>query len=339
MNFSIIIPIYNVELYIEHCLLSVLNQNYNDLEVILVDDCSKDNSMGVVRRVLAKHQNADKVVILKHEKNRGPSAARNTGLNVAKGKYVWFIDSDDYIKENCLHEIFSKTTELNIDICMFSAANVIYGKIIKRFSFNDFSLNVNAGKFFLRDFRFSTCVPFKIYKRDFLSLNNLKFFEGIFHEDNEFTPRCLYMANRVAYLDEILYFVVQNPNSTTRTINIKRAYDYIIVLNNLFDFCHSDVEDCDKAIFYNIIAKDVNNLLLLLSKVKDKKARKDCYNKLKENYFIIDIMRKSSIIKYRIEAILFMIFRNYLFVYNLIQIFNPRWLKSWVTTNIMSKKP
>ena len=102
MKVSIIIPVYNVAKYIERCLLSVLNQTWPDLEVILVNDCTPDNSMEIVRRVVASHPRGAVVRCLEHEENRGLSAARNTGISASVGDYLYFLDSDDYISANAI---------------------------------------------------------------------------------------------------------------------------------------------------------------------------------------------------------------------------------------------
>lgn len=97
MKVSIIVPVYNVAKYIERCLLSVLNQTWQDLEVILVNDCTPDNSMEIVRRVVASHPRGTVVRCLEHEENKGQSVARNTGIRIATGDYLYFLDSDDYL--------------------------------------------------------------------------------------------------------------------------------------------------------------------------------------------------------------------------------------------------
>jgi glycosyltransferase involved in cell wall biosynthesis len=101
----IIIPVYNFESYIERCLLSALNQTYQNIEIILVDDCGQDNSMSVARRVAENHPNGHKIIFLKHEQNRGLSATRNTGINAATGDYVYFFDSDDEITLDCIETL------------------------------------------------------------------------------------------------------------------------------------------------------------------------------------------------------------------------------------------
>lgn len=97
MKVSVIIPVYNVSKYIERCLLSVLNQTWQDLEVILVNDCTPDDSMEVAGKVLSSHPRGGMARCLAHGVNRGQSAARNTGIRVATGDYLYFLDSDDYL--------------------------------------------------------------------------------------------------------------------------------------------------------------------------------------------------------------------------------------------------
>lgn len=99
---SVIIPIYNAELYIEDALNSVFSQTYSDVECILVDDCGSDSSMDIINWMIADSAHKDKVRIIRQEKNSGPAAARNIGLRAAKGDYIFFMDSDDYITPECL---------------------------------------------------------------------------------------------------------------------------------------------------------------------------------------------------------------------------------------------
>ena len=106
MKVSVIIPVYNVALYVERCLLSVLNQTWQDLEVLVVNDCTPDNSMEIVRRVVVGHPRGAMVRVLEHEVNRGLSAARNTGIRAATGDYLYFLDSDDYLPSDSMSRRF-----------------------------------------------------------------------------------------------------------------------------------------------------------------------------------------------------------------------------------------
>ena len=115
MKVSIIIPVYNVSKYIERCLKSALDQTWKDLEIILVDDCTPDDSMDIARSVLETSSRSNMVTILKHEKNRGLSAARNTGIRQAKGDYLYFLDSDDYLPVNSIELLADAAIRHNVD--------------------------------------------------------------------------------------------------------------------------------------------------------------------------------------------------------------------------------
>ena len=105
MKVSIIIPIYNVESYIANCLHSVFNQTYKDLEIILVDDCGTDKSMDVAKEIIRKYKNDFHIIIEHHTYNKGLSAARNTGLKKSTGEFIYFLDSDDTISNDCIERL------------------------------------------------------------------------------------------------------------------------------------------------------------------------------------------------------------------------------------------
>ena len=117
MTVSIIIPIFNVEQYIERCINSVINQTYRQLEVILVDDCSPDNSMNLARQLVEKSTNKEGLIFkfIKREENGGLSAARNTGVDIATGEYVYFLDSDDELPANAI-ELLVHQVKLHPDV-------------------------------------------------------------------------------------------------------------------------------------------------------------------------------------------------------------------------------
>src|SRR5690606_39724837 len=101
MKVSIIIPIYNVGAFVKECILSVLNQSYQNLEVILIDDCGTDDSLIIAEKVIENHPRASQLSIIRHNRNRGISATRNTGISAATGEYIFFLDSDDKISLDC----------------------------------------------------------------------------------------------------------------------------------------------------------------------------------------------------------------------------------------------
>lgn len=236
---SVIIPIYNVEKYIEECLRSVLNQTLKDIEIICVNDGTLDNSMKIVEKYA---QQDDRIVIL-HKENGGLSSARNAGLKVAKGEYIYFLDSDDYILENALECLYSEMSENNLDSVFFDADSFyeseeleqkhttykksyhrpeIYGdvvtgaQLVEKMAAND-------------HFKPSACL--QMNRTSLLKENNILFKEGIIHEDNLFTIQTSMAAKRVKHIAKAFYQrrVRENSIMTARTAK-GSVYGYLLCI-------------------------------------------------------------------------------------------------------------
>ena len=205
---SVVIPVYNVERYLEECVESVLKQSFQDYEIILVDDGSTDTS-GTLCDSLKKSDNRICVI---HRENGGLSAARNTGLKAAQGEYVYFLDSDDWIKEDTLEKLISTAKAEKADVVFFDAfvfftdcepdPNVYKYERSKKYE-------TKSGQEMLIDLlatdEYRTAVPLMLFRRAYLIDNGLWFREGILHEDELFTY-LVYNANgTVAHCHEEFY--------------------------------------------------------------------------------------------------------------------------------------
>ena len=142
-----------------------------------------------------------------------------------------FVDSDDWIAENCLSILTEKLKNEKPDALAICAANVINGQAHRRMSYLDET--PIAGRDLLKK-GVSPCAPFAIWSAKFFKKNNLSFFVGILHEDSELTPRAYYLAKKVSFTNELIYYVRQNPNSITRTPNPKRSFDLVNVYHLLY---------------------------------------------------------------------------------------------------------
>lgn len=317
MTISIIIPVYNVEKFVFKCLNSVLKQEPNKfekVEIIVVNDGSTDDSLTIVEEIKKEHNE----IIIISQKNQGLSAARNAGLSIATGDYIWFIDSDDWIAPNSL-EIISKIIGLKEpEVIHFKAINAFNDKLVKRGKTFPNTKPIYDGKEIIKHRLWATCVPFYIFKLEFLKHNSLHFFNGIFHEDNEFTPRMLYYAQKVYLSNETLYFVYQNQNSITRTVNPQKSFDLIIVSHNLLRFvqdkvCEQEIQTC----FYQFISLCLNAALHGSLSMDESNLQK--FNKtLRENQNIVSCLIKSRNIRYILEYTLFKLIGNYSNTYKLI---------------------
>lgn len=227
MQISLILPVYNVEEYLGKCIESCLNQNLpqSEYEIIIVIDGSPDNSIEVARRYQENNTNI-KIV---ERANGGLSAARNTGLKEARGEYVWFIDSDDYIQDNVLSDIVSKMHQNNLDSLWIGWDDVDdQGLKIPPFAKHahsndssvmsgyDFMSNVLNNYLFAWSF---------IYKTEFLRHNNLYFTEGMYYEDADFAFRSLPLLNRIQLYDKNCYYYLQRKGSITSYTNEKKLKD------------------------------------------------------------------------------------------------------------------
>lgn len=319
IKLSLIIPVYNVEKYLERCLESCVRQDLpsDEFEIIIINDGTQDKSLDIAEWFKNKYEN----IKIYSQENQGLSAARNKGLSLAQGEYVWFIDSDDWIKENCIAEVVNKCYSNKLDVLLLCSAEYIDNLPVRSFNYTDFG--VLPGKEIMKSLDFQVCVPFHIFNKKFLDSNSLRFLEGIFHEDSEFTPRAYYLSDRVSSLDDVLYYVYQNPNSITRTVNPKKAFDLITVALSLSKFSISVLPDY-KYIFDYLVSLNLNSSLYnsyFISKLSNKHLNRTIY----ENKHLFKHLINSNKIKYKIEGFLFTIFpRNTIRVYKLIQNFNFR---------------
>lgn len=242
---SIIIPIYNVENYIEKCIDSAVNQTYGKIEIICVNDGSTDNSMKIVQK---KVNNDIRVQIVNIE-NSGLSVARNIGLERAEGKYIMFLDSDDYLTLDAIENLLECAEKNSTDILFFGAETVFENKKVERqhseyaeyYNRNSEYPQVYEGEeLFVNlmnsyDFKPSACLM--LIKRQFLESVHVKFYPGILHEDNLFTVQLLHYAKRAMVMDRIFYKrLVRGGSITSGEKGIKRAYGLFV--------CHREILKC-----------------------------------------------------------------------------------------------
>ena len=319
MKLSIVIPVYNTEKYLDKCLASCVNQEVEraDYEIVVVDDGTKDNAMEIARRFQDNYSN----IKIYSQENAGLSAARNMGLSHCSGDYVWFVDSDDYIDKESLSLIFNKIEE-NPDIICIQAKRS--DETTPR---NFFSGNVQNGyDVLLHSFdAWDRCVPYFIFNRQFIDNHNLRFYVGIFHEDDEFTPRALVFDEKVCVIDRPLYYYwVKTENTITKTVNPKKSYDNIIVAESLSNFKENNSMPANvKQVFENHISLIINNTLDNINQ-SDKQTAKNFNKFLRTKKYLFSSLRKSNKMKYKLEYLLFSVFCNYVGVYNFIQNFNRR---------------
>lgn len=230
---SIIIPFYNVEQYIAQCLDSVYHQDIpeEEYEVICVDDCSPDDSLSIVKEYAKLHSN---LIIVKNKFNRKLGGARNAGMEVAQGKYIWFIDSDDFIESNCLANMLSIVESEDLDMLHFNYACYPNNADPARRP-SETEVMTGTEMFFDSNFIWYHDLVTawrKLYKRQFLLDNNIQFAEHIMFEDNDYAIEAFAYAQRVKHIPSVAYYYRNNPNSITR---VKYTDEHI---GYWLDMCH-----------------------------------------------------------------------------------------------------
>lgn len=239
---SIIVPIYNVAEYIEDCIQSVLHQTYTDWELILIDDCGTDNSILIAKDILKENHQSK---FLKHDKNRGLSAARNTGLKIAKGEYVLYLDSDDRLAGNCLEKLVHKAKQTDADITIGDVlvdgnsswipklhleGSPYISSLLTAEGHDNILCSYINGDFYVMAWN-------KLIKRTFLQEHNIIFVEGLIHEDNPWSLMIACYAKTVAFVKDKTYIYVVRENSLQTSKNYMKHFnaylDILCVIGNL----------------------------------------------------------------------------------------------------------
>ncbi|WP_158552275.1 MULTISPECIES: glycosyltransferase [unclassified Amedibacterium] len=217
MLISVIVPIYNVENYLKKCIESVLIQDKCNFELILIDDCSSDNSLDIAKR----YENRSNVRIIGKEKNSGLSDTRNIGLREARGNYILFLDSDDYIEDGSLNTICNIIkTQNDPDVIYFGFYEENENTMQKRYGYksdkNKLYVGIDFVKSELSQRSLYAAACFGVYKKEFLISNNIYFKVGIFHEDELWTPQVVCSAYTIFTSDYAYYHYVRRCDSITR---------------------------------------------------------------------------------------------------------------------------
>lgn len=208
IDISIVIPVYNVEKYLRKCLDSVYSLNLDNKEVILVNDGSTDTSINILNEFKNKYPNKTKII---SQKNQGLSEARNIGIKNSNGKYILFVDSDDFIVPAETEEFINFGLEKKVDILIGNYRKYYNENYIVRRSFYSLDRNLEKeGIFFiengLKNKCFDIAVWKNIYRKNFLLENNLFFKKGLLHEDALFTPEAFFYAKKVRCFNKNFYF-------------------------------------------------------------------------------------------------------------------------------------
>ncbi len=219
-DISIIVPIYNAEKYLNKCLDSLVNQTKDNLEFILINDGSKDNCEQIIKTY------KDKRIKYYKNENQGIGKTRNFGIKKATGKYLMFLDSDDYLEKDACEKLFSTAEKEKADLIVFDFYRVekkLIPVIIKDFKMTSLKKNPNL----LLDVNLG--ISNKLFKTDLIIKNNIKFIENLKYEDTTFVVQALNKAEKIFKINQFLHYYVIHSNSET-TIRDKRIFDILKIV-------------------------------------------------------------------------------------------------------------
>lgn len=293
--FSIIIPVYNVKMYIEECLNSLLNQTNSDYEIIIVNDGSTDGTE-VICKLYSEKYSCIRVI---NQKNGGLSAARNAGIRSAVGKYIVFVDGDDYLENTALEKFALLIEKYEPEVVIADAWRINRdGKVRKIPRRNNLVGKIMSGSEFfeasIRSKAVSVCAPFNVYLRTLIVDNQLYFKEKILHEDLWWTPQVFERAKKVIYGDFLFYNHREREGAITSVYSLKNVTD---ILDTCYDL-QNLIEDKHKKWLNDFLAQNYMSACYL--------GRKD----IKKNNYSIDRkfpIKHAVIIKNRVKALIFAI--------------------------------
>ena len=292
---SVIMPVYNVEEYLEEALLSVFNQSYENIEIVLINDGSTDASLSIAKKLKEKSEFQFRI---HSQANGGLSNTRNNGLKLAKGEYIYFFDSDDLIEKEMIKNLVNNMEKYQSDVIRFNAESFFDQNYTKEnYSetlYSSQELNENYVYSINDFFKVQDIIPSSVciyfFKANLLKDNNLHFLEGIIHEDELFTPIALSHANRLMFVNEP-YFKRRYRNNSIMTrakSSRQHAIGYFTVVKELNRYVSENNLDKEVKEYFSKTINRLGSMIFGSSKLT-----------LKENMYLIKIGIKpvNSILK------------------------------------------
>lgn len=252
------IPVYNAEKYIERCLSSVLDQTFDDYEVLIVDDCGSDNSIIKIEEILSNHINGGKIRMVHHEYNKGVAEARNTIIDEADGKYLFFVDSDDRISNDAISVLFYKAEKTDAEMVWGSFVNVEFDTEKEFPSINSLGRYPDIELFGADCLASYGCQDIKehlqqsiwniLYRTEFIRNNHLRFKQHGSFDDGIFQAEMQPLVKRAVLMSNVTYYYYHRPNSLTHVVD-RRGFSIKEATNAI------EAIDCHRAICRSISSK------------------------------------------------------------------------------------
>lgn len=310
MKLSIVVPVYNVERYVRKCILSIINQEddlFKGIEVIVVNDGSKDKSVEQIQDLVDGYDN----ITLVNQENLSLSVARNNGMALATGDYVWFVDSDDWITSNAVNVIMPYLDNINDIVTINYTVVNEEGEFSRSTPFCE-AKTMSGKDTFRQRCEFATMAQRGIYRKEFMSKNNLTFMPGVYNQDDELCLRASYLAESVTLIPDSVYYFLRTTGDKHKSImnsgKPKYGFDYLTVSKSLEKFADEHIKETDiYKLFQGRIAVLINMGLIAISKCSEEDQRK--YIEMYKDLNLERCYYKAGG-KYFLEGVLFSLFPN-----------------------------
>jgi len=319
MKLSVIVPVYNTGKYLPKCLDSILNQSLKDIEIIVVNDESPDNSVEIIEKYRKKYK--DKIVFI-DKKNGGQGSARNVGIKKARGEYIGFVDSDDFIEPTMYEEMYNTAIKNNSDIVICNLSDYYEKSNNKKDVFLNLNNNPSINEAIIKSV---PSVVNKIYRKELLQESNIVFDETIWYEDLPYSMQIIVNAKKISFVEKPFYNYFHRNISTMHNKNIEKNLDILKAYDILINYLKKEKkydnykEEFDFILLKEIYLSTINRVLRTNNKRSEKlKIIKEIrkyykeHNGRKTKYF--SILSKSYkisyyLIKLRLYSILSFLFK------------------------------
>ncbi len=284
---SVIVPVYNVEKYLARCLDSLVNQTYQNIEIIIIDDGSTDSSNQIIKKYEDKYP---KLIKAYHKKNGGLSDARNFGLNKAQGEYILFVDSDDYVDHDFVEKLYQNIVINKSDIAICNIIDEYENKKNTKIYTNYVPSkvgNIYQDKRILLN-RFATWN--KLYKRTLFENKELKFAQGKIYEDVRLIPKLYLSAQSISFVNDALYHYVIRNNSIMTSSSLDKNLDIISAFEDFISFYQKRnvyerfQDEIEKLAIDHIVIATFSRVVVL-SQLRDLKKNTEPYYTFMDKYF------------------------------------------------------
>ena len=266
---SIIVPVYNIELYVGRCLKSIITQSFSNFEVIVIDDGSTDST----GKICDEYMGIDSRIKVVHKEHKGVSAARNEGLKMSQGKYLSFVDGDDWLDKDMYKKLYALILETHSDIAISNLGREVNGKIInkqQKYFIKEMD-NVEAMRQIFKGelYRFSLCN--KLFKKS--CFKNIEFPQGRIHEDLTTTYKVFGNCDKAVYVNYIGYIYVKRENSILTSPYNENRLDLFISWDEIFAYIEENYPQIDELVIESYAYGCIDHIYYILDQVNDKKEK------------------------------------------------------------------